>query len=60
MGEDVKTNKKIYEDRKAFRLLLEKALHSEIGGRARQRHISMTAYITRAIIRQIEEDRRYD
>jgi hypothetical protein len=52
--------KKIYEKRKRFNLLLEEALYSEIEGRCNQRFMSMTAYMTRAIIRQIEEDRKYD
>lgn len=56
----MKTNKKIYEKRIGFRLLLEPALHSEIEARSQQRHISMTAYITRAIIKLINHERMYD
>jgi len=56
----MKTNKKIYEDRVAFRFLLAKALHSEVFARSRQRGISMTAYMTRALVRQVQEDRKYD
>lgn len=52
--------KKFAEPRKRFNLLIEEALYSEIEGRSKQRFMSMTAYMTRAIIRQIEEDRKYD
>lgn len=52
--------KKLYEKRKRFNLLLEEALYSEIEGRAKQRFMSMTAYINRAVIRMIEEERKYD
>jgi hypothetical protein len=52
--------KKLYEKRRGFRLLLEPALYSEIEGRSKQRFISMTAYMTRAIIRWIENERKFD
>ncbi len=52
--------KKLYEKRKRFNMLLEEALYSEIEGRAKQRFMSMTAYVTRAVIRMIEEERKYD
>lgn len=56
----MKTNTKIYDDRVAFRFLMERVLKSEATGRARQRHMSLTAYMTRALVRQIQEDRKYD
>jgi hypothetical protein len=52
--------KKFYEPRKRFNLLIEEALYSEIEARSKQRFLSMTAWITRALIRQLEEDRKYD
>jgi hypothetical protein len=52
--------KKLYEKRKRFNLLLEEALYSEIEGRCNQRFMSMTAYITKAIIKWIENERRFD
>lgn len=52
--------KKFPQKRKRFNMLLEEALYSEIEGRAKQRFMSMTAYITRAVIRMIEEERKYD
>lgn len=52
--------KKLYESRKRFNLLLEDALYSEIEGRSQERFLSMTAYITRAIIKWIEYERKFD
>jgi hypothetical protein len=52
--------KKIYGDRRGFRLLLETALYSEIEARAKQRFMSMTAYITRALVKWIENERKYE
>jgi hypothetical protein len=60
IGVGVEKRKKLYESRKRFNLLIEEALYSEIEGRSKQRFMSMTAYITKAIIKWIENERRFD
>lgn len=56
----MKKRKKLYEVRRSFNLLLDPALHSEIEARSKQRFLSMTAYITRAIVKQIDYERKYE
>lgn len=56
----MKTNKKIYGDRKSMRLQLEIPLASEVLARSRQQRLSMTAYIARAIVRWIEHERKFE
>jgi hypothetical protein len=52
---------RVYKDpRKAFRLMLDPKLYDEINARAQQRFMSMTAYMVRAILLQIEQEKKFE
>lgn len=57
----MKKRRKLFETkRKGFRLLLDPDIYEDVMMRSRQRAVSMTAYITKAILDRILYEKKYE
>lgn len=56
----MKTNRRRYEIRRGFRLLLKPELYSEIDVLSKEQGMSMTGFITRAVIRFMKHEDKFD